>query len=107
MFGISVNDVPGWSVAIPPSAIGVPVAFTPGLVPHCDVLDVFPELADGLLADGLLGGVLLPHPARAAIPIAATSVTFARTLGARRYIRTCLRLLVVKAKIPHSLGEVS
>jgi len=100
MFGISVNDVPGWLVAIPPSAIGVPVAFTPGLVPHCDVLDVaLPELADGLLAGvPLLAGVLLPHPARAAIPIAATSATFARTLDARRYIRTCLRLLVVKAK---------
>src|SRR5215468_8377597 len=38
MFGISVNDVPGWLVAIAPSGIGVPVAFTPGLVPHCDVL---------------------------------------------------------------------
>jgi len=77
----------------------VPVAFTPGLVPHCDVLDVaLPELADGLLAGvPLPAGVLLPHPARAAIPIAATSATFARTLDARRYIRTCLRLLVVKA----------
>jgi hypothetical protein len=72
----------------------VPVAFTPGLVPHCDVLTVvLLELAAGLLA-----GVLLPHPASAAIPIAATSATFARTLDARRYIRTCLRLLVVKAK---------
>ena len=38
MFGMSVNDVPGWLVAIAPSGIGVPVAFTPGLVPHCDVL---------------------------------------------------------------------
>src|SRR2546430_17176917 len=38
MFGISVNDVPGWLVAIAPSGIGVPVALTPGLVPHCDVL---------------------------------------------------------------------
>jgi hypothetical protein len=93
MFGISVNDVPGWLVAMPPRAIGVPVAFTPGLVPHCDVLTVvLLELAAGLLA-GVLAGVLLPHPASAAIPIAATSATFARTLDARRYIRTCLRLL--------------
>jgi len=68
------------------------------LVPHCDVLTVvLPELAAGLPAGVLLAGVLLPHPASAAIPIAATSATFARTLDARRYIRTCLRLLVVKA----------
>ena len=38
MFGMSVNEVPGWLVAMAPSAIGVPVAATPGLVPHCDVL---------------------------------------------------------------------
>src|SRR6266702_5443904 len=51
MFGISVNDVPGWLVAMPHRAIGVPVAFTPGLVPHCDVLTVvLHELAAGLLA---------------------------------------------------------
>ena len=35
---MSVNEVPGWLVAMAPSAIGVPVAATPGLVPHCDVL---------------------------------------------------------------------
>ena len=37
MFAMSVNDVPGWLVTIPPSAIGVPVAVTPGLVPHDEV----------------------------------------------------------------------
>ena len=40
MFGMSVNEVPGWLVAMAPSGIGVPVAATPGLVPHCDVLTV-------------------------------------------------------------------
>src|SRR5216683_2538479 len=40
MFGISVNEVPGWLVAMAPSAIGVPVAAWPGLVPHCDVSTV-------------------------------------------------------------------
>src|SRR5215472_47743 len=40
MFGMSVNEVPGWSVAMAPRSIGVPVALTPGLVPHCEVLTV-------------------------------------------------------------------
>jgi hypothetical protein len=35
-----VNEVPGWLVAMAPSAIGVPVALTPGLLPHCEVLTV-------------------------------------------------------------------
>jgi len=37
---MSVNEVPGWLVAMAPSGIGVPVAACPGLVPHCDVLTV-------------------------------------------------------------------
>jgi hypothetical protein len=100
MFPISVNDVPGWLVSIPPSGIGVPVAFTPGLVPHCDVLTAaaFDELEEldelGPLVAGLLADLLL-HPARAVIPIAATSATVARIPGARPYILTCLHLLVV------------
>ena len=53
MFGMSVNDVPGWLVAMAPSAIGVPVAATPGLVPHCDVL-VAEVLAEDVLAGALL-----------------------------------------------------
>ena len=58
MFGMSVNDVPGWLVAMLPSAIGVPVAATPGLVPHCDVLTAavlgVPDAVD------VLAGVLVP-----------------------------------------------
>jgi hypothetical protein len=49
MNAMSVNDVPGWSVTIPPTGIGVPVAVTPGLVPHCDVLTV--ELLGELVAE--------------------------------------------------------
>src|SRR5258708_122656 len=44
MFGMSVNDVPGWLVAMAPSGIGVPVAATPGLVPQLEVSTV-PALA--------------------------------------------------------------
>src|SRR2546423_1387895 len=40
MLGMSVNEVPGWLVAMAPSAIGVPVALTPGLVPQLDVSTV-------------------------------------------------------------------
>jgi hypothetical protein len=52
MFGMSVKLVPGWLVAIAPSAIGVPVAATPGLVPHCEVLT----------APALVLAVLVPVP---------------------------------------------
>jgi hypothetical protein len=38
MFAMSVKLVPVWSVTMPPSGIGVPVAATPGLVPHEEVL---------------------------------------------------------------------
>jgi hypothetical protein len=74
MFGMSVNDVPGWLVAIAPSGIGVPVAFTPGLVPHCDVLTAVLPDADVAepLADGLLDPLLL-HPAATSVPMTATS----------------------------------
>jgi hypothetical protein len=65
MFGMSVNDVPGWLVAIAPSAIGVPVAGTPGFAPHCEVLTVAApgalELAPALALElvPVLAGVLL------------------------------------------------
>jgi len=59
MFGMSVNDVPGWLVAMAPSAIGVPVAAWPGLVPHCDVLTAaVPGVAD--VVDVLAGVLVLP-----------------------------------------------
>jgi len=81
MFGMSVNDVPGWLVAIAPSGIGVPVAFTPGLVPHCDVLTAVPLAGAAGLADELPDPLLL-HPAAASVPITATSTAAVRAPGA-------------------------
>lgn len=87
MLAISLNDVPGWLVTIPPSAIGVPVATTPGLVPHCEV--VLTAVAGLLVLDlgvGLLvGEPLLPHPATADAPIAASAMV-ARYADMRLYI---------------------
>jgi hypothetical protein len=58
MFAMSAKLVPVWSVTMPPSGIGVPVAGTPGLVPQAEVLVVVALLeadADELLAaDGEL-----------------------------------------------------
>jgi hypothetical protein len=82
MFGMSVNEVPGWLVAMAPSTIGVPVAATPGLVPHCDVLtaDVLAEL---LALDELAGALelalellllLLLQPAAAIATAAASTI---------------------------------
>ena len=76
MFGMSVNDVPGWLVAMAPSGIGVPVAATPGLVPHCevlvvDVLDVA-VLAGELLVVVVVLLLLLLHPAAAMATAAAS-----------------------------------
>ena len=52
MFEMSVNEVPGWSVTMPPRFIGVPVAATPGLVPHDEVLTVpVPVVLDDADAD--------------------------------------------------------
>jgi hypothetical protein len=79
MFEMSVNDVPGWLVTIPPSGIGVPVAATPGLVPHFEVLTV---LVPGALDEAVLVGelaalvvvVLLLHPAAAMATAAARTI---------------------------------
>ena len=80
MFGMSVNDVPGWLVAMAPSGIGVPVAFTPGLVPHCDVFTAaLLGAADAELPE-LLEPPLL-HPAAAIAAMTAASATTARTPG--------------------------
>jgi len=47
---MSVNEVPGWSVAMAPRLIGVPVALTPGFEPHDEVL-VEPDEPDDELAE--------------------------------------------------------
>jgi hypothetical protein len=75
-----------------PSAIGVPVAATPGLVPHCDVLTAavlgVPEAVDvlaGVLAEpAVLLLLLLLQPA-AARAIAAASMIVLRTDRAGMY----------------------
>src|SRR5215467_5248740 len=111
MLAMSVNDVPGWLVTIPPSGIGVPVAFTPGLVPHRDVaVAVLLALlvAAEPLGDPLL--LVLPHPAAAATAMTAASAAAPRarvfppprfapapTLGARSRVVTNPHLLVVRA----------
>jgi len=82
MLGMSVNDVPGWLVAMAPSGIGVPVAATPGLVPHCDVLTV-DVLAELVALDVLAGALaleleleleLLLQPAAAIATAAASTI---------------------------------
>src|ERR1700723_2865048 len=82
MFAMSVNEVPGWLVTIPPSAIGVPVAATPGLVPHCEVLTAA-ALAEDVLAGALWLEValellleleLLLHPAAASAMAPAMTI---------------------------------
>src|SRR6516162_9001975 len=90
MYGMSVNEVPGWLVAMAPSGIGVPVAATPGLVPHCDVLTV-PALAE---AEDVPAGVeddpaaavlllLLLQPAAPRARAAAASMRVLRVRCAR------------------------
>src|SRR5215469_16379221 len=85
MFGMSVNEVPGWLVAMAPSAIGVPVAATPGLEPHDEVLTAVAGALEALETPG--GGVeapvlvelelvelLLLHPAAARAAAARTII---------------------------------
>jgi hypothetical protein len=59
MFAMSAKLVPVWSVTMPPSGIGVPVAATPGLVPHEEVLTAPAE--PELVAAGAL--LVVPPPA--------------------------------------------
>lgn len=100
MFGMSVNEVPGWLVAMAPSAIGVPVAATPGLVPHCDVLtaEALAELVAVLAGvlelpvelELLLELALLLQPA-AAIAMAAARTTVLRAESIFAFISPPLR----------------
>jgi len=87
---MSVKSVPGCLVLIAPSAIGVPVALTPGFGPHVDVLTAALELdelaagAELLLALALalaLLLLLLPHPASARSAPTAIAATPIRTRG--------------------------
>src|ERR1017187_5157128 len=71
MFEPSVKSVPGCLVLIVPSLIGVPVAFSPGLGPHDDVLTAVPlepELVTAEVEVAILLELLLPQPARRSPP---------------------------------------
>ena len=105
MLAMSVNDVPDWSVTMEPRAIGVPVALTPGLVPHSEVVTAV-EVGLGLLVLLELGE-LLPQPASAAIPRAAITTTPMRICDARRYTPTCLPPPAGDGKTLPDLGKVS
>jgi hypothetical protein len=50
MFSMSLKSVPGCLVLIAPRLIGVPVAATPGLVPH-DEVETVPALAEEVDAE--------------------------------------------------------
>src|SRR5215469_7747641 len=87
MFAMSAKLVPVWSVTMPPSGIGVPVAATPGLVPHEEVLTaaLAVELAEALLEEPpvLAGAELeleleLLHAASMPRAIAATAAPATR-----------------------------
>jgi len=84
-------------VAMAPSAIGVPVAATPGLLPHCDVLTAaVPGVADvadvagvaGVVdvAAGALVELLLLQPAAARAIAASTIVLRADRAGISLFI---------------------
>jgi hypothetical protein len=83
--------------------MGVPVAFTPGLVPQLEVLaepppllallalvELLPELDPLPEAAVLLVLLLLPHPARSVTKTVAASARLSRTRGAFGYILTYL-----------------
>jgi hypothetical protein len=86
---MSVKSVPGCLVAIAPTGIGLPVAFAPGLLPHCEVSTLEPVALALLLAllDAppalvvVVVDLLLPQPARTIITPTATTATMSRTRG--------------------------
>lgn len=70
MFSMSLKSVPGCLVLMPPRMIGVPVACTPGLVPHAEALTV-PELELPPALDGEVAGALVDDdpPAEELLPL--------------------------------------
>ena len=84
MFGTSVNSMPGWLVTIAPSLIGVPVAFTPGLVPHWDVLTVLaPEPAGPVGTAPAAWVAEPPHPPSEIDPATRLAAATMRSREAR------------------------
>ena len=91
MFAMSVKLAAGESVTIEPRLIGVPLAATPGLVPHDDVATAVELAAGAALLVLLLAGALLElelelelllHPART--PPTARTATAAPASRERR-----------------------
>lgn len=79
MFSMSLKSVPGSLVSIAPMLMGVPVAWTPGLVPQADVETVLAlEVDDAELAALVLELELELHAARTPSDSAATAAAAAR-----------------------------
>src|SRR3954470_23212468 len=78
VFGMSVKSVPGCFVAMPPSLIGVPVAFLPLPRPHLDAAACSPPLAGVLVLAALeleLDELLSLPPHAATTTERATAIT--------------------------------
>jgi hypothetical protein len=86
MFAMSVKLACGESVTIEPRLIGVPVAVTPGLVPHCDVLTV-DALAELVALAELAGALEAPFELELELellqPAAAIAMAAASTIVLR------------------------
>src|SRR5690349_19819258 len=90
MFGMSVNEVPGWLVAMAPSGIGVPVALTPGLLPQLDVSTV----AAPALLDEPAAGVDPVVPVLLLLLLLQPAAARARAAASRIVLRAALCLLI-------------
>src|SRR3954468_19238391 len=95
VFGMSVKSVPGCFVAMPPSLMGVPLAFWPLPRPHFEAAALSPPLAgvpcDELLArddDDELELDLDPPPPHAATVRATAATTAGRTERVRADLRS-------------------
>jgi hypothetical protein len=109
MLGPSLKSVPGCLVSIVPIGIGVPVAATPGFLPHAEMLDellLAPALALVLVLvlvalDPPLAAVpalvvlllLLPHAARSIAAPTSPASANARTRTPWRSLLTSVLLL--------------
>jgi hypothetical protein len=105
MLAMSVKSVPGCLVTIVPSVIGVPLAATPALGPHDDVLVdavvavpvlvLVVDVDEAAGAAALVVVVLLelPQPATKSTPRTATSGRPSRTRGKSWLILTDVLLL--------------
>jgi hypothetical protein len=91
MFGMSVNEVPGWLVAMAPSGIGVPVAFTPGLLPQLDVSTV---AALAVLDEPPAGVVDEPVPLLLLLLLLQPAAARARAAHSRMLLRAEICILI-------------